>query len=49
MGIRRGGDGGIPFNQMVISSSASGFSLGKNQKYISEVSLALSLIGRRPA
>lgn len=40
---------GPPLSQIVISSLASGFSEGKNQKYSSEVSFFLSLIGRRPA
>jgi hypothetical protein len=40
---------GPPFNQIVISSVELTFSDGKNQKYNSEVSLVLSLMGRRPA
>jgi hypothetical protein len=39
----------VPFSQMVISSPASGFSEGKNQKYNSDVSFAELLMGRRPA
>lgn len=40
---------GPPLSQMVISSLASGFEEGKNQKYSCRVSFDAEEMGRRPA